>query len=314
MKRVIVTGGNGFVGRPLVRRLIENCEVCVLDNLRSGRPKLPTADNLSLVRVDIREPDAVAAAIADFAPDVVVHLAAIHYIPECENNPDLALSTNEAGTLSVLRSLPAGTRFVIASTAAVYAPSEAPHRELSDEIRPSDVYGYTKLHCEAWTRYYTQKLGLASTIVRLFNVAGPGETNPHVLPAILKQIQAGETCLRLGNTTARRDYIHTADASAGFATVALADAEAGECDVVNLGTGKAHSVKDLVTMFAELTDLPLTVQVDQARLRKVDRPYMAADISLIRERYGWTPRHEIRQAIADLVADPDIEPAVMQVA
>ena len=314
MKRVVVTGGNGFVGRPLVRRLLENCEVCVLDNLRSGPVKLPAADNLHFENVDIRDAQAVAAAIAAFRPHIVIHLAAIHYIPECENNPNLALSTNEEGTLSVLKCLERGTRFVIASTAAVYAPSELPHREDTDEIRPSDVYGFTKLHCEHWTKHYTQKNGLASTIVRLFNVAGPGETNPHVLPAILRQVLAGEQSLRLGNTSAQRDYIHVADAARGFATVALAPAEPGNCDIVNLGTGHAYSVAELVEMFAQQSGNPLSIEVDKSRLRKVDRPYMAAGIDLIRERYGWTPQHDIRQAIDDLLSDPDIEPSVMQVA
>ena len=102
--RVMVTGGAGFVGRELVRILSSKTEVLVADLLRYGTPDWLAGDTkaFSLSRVDIRDAAATRALVDDFQPDVIVHLAAIHYIPECDNDPANAVSTtSRSGTCSI---------------------------------------------------------------------------------------------------------------------------------------------------------------------------------------------------------------------
>lgn len=110
---------------------------------------------------------------------------------------------------------PPGARFVFASSGAVYRPSETALVEDRSVVEPVDVYGLTKANAEAYVRRLAHQRGLAAVVVRLFNVIGPGETNPHVLPEIVAQLRAGCTVLRLGNVTAKRDFIHVADAAGG---------------------------------------------------------------------------------------------------
>src|SRR6201999_2072091 len=108
-----------------------------------------------------------------WAPDIIIHLAALHYIPECEANPTLAVSTNVIGTLNLLQSAPSGCRFVFASSGAVYRPHDKPHSEATSELGPTDIYGFTKLHGEHYVATMAAKRNLRAVVVRLFNVVGP---------------------------------------------------------------------------------------------------------------------------------------------
>ncbi|CAN5380390.1 NAD-dependent epimerase/dehydratase family protein [soil metagenome] len=307
--RVMVTGGAGFVGRELVRLLSTKAEVLVADLLRYGTPDWLTGDatEFSFSRVDIRDADAIRAVIESFQPDVIVHLAAIHYIPECDNDPANAVATNVAGTVNLLAACAPGTRFVFASSGAVYQPDEAPHREFESTLGPADIYGITKLQGEEYVRAFARDRGLPATIVRLFNVIGPGETNPHLLPAIVTQLHSGAQTIDLGNTWPKRDYIDVLDAAGGFAAAALGtNSEGVTCETVNLGSGQQYSVDEILAAMRSVLGLTFEVRQDPSRMRAVDRPYLGADISHIREVFGWQPAHALDETLERTWANPEL--------
>jgi len=314
--RILITGGNGYVGRALTRRLYYEHHVSVLDNLRQGKLRFSPNEEgqFALFHADLRDAAAVERVIAETQPEVLIHLAAIHYIPECERHPDEAIAVNTLGTSNLLRACTPGTRFVFASTAAVYAVSDAPHVESSSRIEPVDIYGLTKHHAEDYVRYWAQANQLDARIVRLFNVIGPGETNPHILPAILAQILKGRRTLRLGNCHTRRDYINVADAAGGFAAVALGGRHRGrvDVDVVNLGTGESHSVYDLVDGLGMIIGEHLTIELDPERARPSDRPCLVADPSKMRHAYQWSPRSTLRDSLQDLWSNPDLPAELLE--
>lgn len=306
--RILVTGGAGYVGRSLLRRLYRQHDVAVVDRLDFGIGRLSAEDraNIELHAIDIADTDAVRDAVGGFAPDAIIHLAATHFIPQCEKDPAGTVSTNVRGTVNLLQSCPPACRFVFASSGAVYAPSEVPHLETA-ETDPRDVYGFTKWHGEHFTRYFSTLRGFPAAVVRLFNVVGPGETNPHLLPEIVAQMKAGYDSIRLGNIWPKRDYIHVEDAAAGFEAVATRGTVApGETVTVNLGTSQQYSVGEIVDRLRAVSGWHFDVVQDSSRMRAVDRSHLGAAIGEIAHRFGWAPTRTIDDAVADLWANPDL--------
>lgn len=302
-KTVLVTGGIGYVGRELVRQLAaqEQTGVHVLDNLACGEHRLNrmNRDSFTLHKCDVRDAAAVKEVMRAVAPEVIFHLAAIHYIPACEAAPGDANSINVAGTVNLLDAAPHGCKFVFASTAAVYKPSPDSHIEVDDAIGPVDIYGYTKLHGENFVRYYHQQQKVRGVIVRLFNVVGPGETNPHLVPAIVRQLGAGTTRIELGNLFPRRDYIDVGDVAQGFRRLGDVESPDGQLVVSNLGTGVTHSVEDVVRSIGMAAGVAIDVVQDATRIRAVDRPMLMASTHNLKALTNWVPTTQLASSMSD---------------
>lgn len=306
--RILITGGNGYVGRELTKLAADDYNVCVIDNLRNGPLRIQSEilKKIRFEQVDINNQVDVLRVMSEFNPDAIIHLAAIHYIPECEENPSLALQTNITGTVNVLLACPPQARFVHASSGAVYKPDSLPHCETSAR-EPSDVYGFSKLHSEDYIHYIAKRQAVSAVVVRLFNVVGPGETTPHLVPEIVAQLKAGRTMVALGNLSPKRDYIHVHDAARGFLAVAVnGEMQPGAVVTVNLGTSKAFSVSEVIEKLRAITQIDFSLRQEEGRARKIDRPYLAAENSEIRRRFGWEPSLTIDDALSDLWKAPDM--------
>jgi UDP-glucose 4-epimerase len=281
--RVLVTGGAGFVGVPLVRRLLATgADVAVLDDFSTASPGRldDLSPRLRVDIVDVTDRDGVGRVVASFRPTHCVHLAAIHFIPRCRAEPSATVATNILGTqhvLDALRSSAPGCRVLLASSADVYRPGVRPHRE-DAPTGPSNVYGLSKLTSEFLLRFAAEDGAVEAIAARFFNVYGPGETNPHLIPEILGQIKSGAKTLRLGNIAPRRDYVFVEDVAATVAAL-LDHAPAGT--VVNVGSGRSYSAQQVVEMVGGLLRRPLTVTVDPARVRPTDRADLQADTGLL---------------------------------
>jgi UDP-glucose 4-epimerase len=302
----LVTGGAGFIGSVLCRRLLEEGrEVVAYDNLSYGREGLlpPAHSRLRLVRGDVRDGAALASLLREHRPEAVFHLAALHFIPYCNAHPAEALDVNLGGTRALLRACREQPPrvLVFASTAAVYPREGSPFRE-DIPLAPLDVYGHSKASGEDLVRLFGAETGIAVAAARLFNAFGPGDTNPHLVPEVVQQLRATREhpSLRLGNLEPVRDYVHVRDTAA--ALHALASAASG-VEVWNVGSGEGRSVRQVVDAFAAALGTAIPIDIDPERVRTVDRPELVADSTKLRARTGWAPRVAFEDGLRELVED-----------
>ncbi|HQF15839.1 MAG TPA: NAD(P)-dependent oxidoreductase [Methanotrichaceae archaeon] len=288
-ERIAVTGGAGFIGSNLINKLIERKhEVLSLDNLFVGkRESVP--DGCHFHEVDVLSRDA-RVLLRKFEPDVVIHLAAVHYIPYCNANPERTFEVNVMGTRNILESCEPDL-FFFASSAAVYPNLNIP---LGEELSgPIDIYGKTKLIGEDLVKLHRSR----HFIGRFFNVYGSNDLNPHLIPEIVDQIKRGLREIALGNLTPKRDYIHVDDVT--DAIIALLNSD--KYGTYNIGTGIEHSVLDIIRMISEDIGEDIRIIQDKERLRKVERESLAADNERLRSAIGWQPRVNFKDGICKLI-------------
>jgi UDP-glucose 4-epimerase len=301
--RALVTGGAGFIGRRLVEALVvQGWQVWVVDDFSAGRREdlaaIAGGTACHVVQTDVATAPAVASAVAAARPSVVFHLAAIHFIPQCERDPIKTLETNVIGTQSVLNAVEArpGCRMVFASTGDVYAPSAEPHHEQS-VVAPVSIYGLSKWTSERLVQRAGDR-GVDYRIARLFNVFGPGDRVPHVLPDIVNNLSRAGV-LALGPLDAVRDYVYIDDVVR--ALIALAEHD-GPDRTFNIGTGEGRSVRDLVEGVEAACGFPLSVRTDPAKVRTFERAHLVCDPGLARTALGWAARTPFLEGIRRVVA------------
>lgn len=300
MQTIMITGGAGFIGSAVVRTFLRaGLRVVVYDNFTYGKREfLPDVDNLEIVEGDINHTGALAEAIERCRPAYLCHLAAIHFIPHCNENPTRALLVNTVGSESVLNAA-AGKgidKIVIASTAAVYPITDGKNSESGTPAGPVDIYGLSKLFSEALAEKYARETGDTTIAIRLFNAVGPRETNPHVIPHIFETAR-GSDVIPLGNVEPKRDYIHTGDIAE--AILALCRSDVSGFDIFNVGSGEEYSVVEVVGMIGTIIGRGLTIEQDRERVRAVERQHLVADISKIGQATGWKPAMSLPAALAD---------------
>jgi UDP-glucose 4-epimerase len=299
-ERILVTGGAGFIGSHLVERLAEADRVDVIDDLsRGSRAWLPTGTLLHTI--DIRDPEAVELVVRRSLPDVVVHLAALHFIPEVDGAPRLAWEVNVAGTRNLLQALAAKppALLLFASTGAVYPKMYGPIRE-SYPVGPIDLYGKTKVEGERLVARFAVETGTRCVVARIFNVIGRRETNRHVVPELIGQIRQGMTPVRLGNMSPRRDYTDVVDVADALARLISQSSQADT--TFNVGSGRGVSVAELVTTCEQVLGRPIPVQLDAERQRSDDRAELISDVSRLMRATGWSPVRSLEQTLSDLLS------------
>src|SRR5215470_3792665 len=238
MERVVVTGGAGFIGSHLAESLLgSGASVLVVDDFRLGRQEHlkggRQTGRLTVIHGDIRSADDLRP-IADFAPDTVFHMAALHFIPYCNAHPQEALDINVLGLDTVIRAVRSAPlkSFVFPSSGAIYGFRDDPWPETAP-AQPDEIYGISKWMGEQiMGRFHADRPGLRTVVARLFNTYGPRETNPHVLPEVMKALGAGKT-IELGNLWPQRDLIFVTDTAAGLVAAAkggVAGSEPAERD------------------------------------------------------------------------------------
>lgn len=298
--KVLFTGISGFIGSAVYQRFSEN-DIFTIDNLSFGNRGLIDIPESQFYVEDIRNRKRVIEIFEEVQPDWVIHLAAIHFIPYCNQFPFESSQVNIEGTKNILDAAavtPSVKKVFYASTAAVYPIMDKPISEM-DATGPLDIYGLSKLTGEYLCHDFHRKTNIPTIICRFFNAFGPNETNPHLIPAIQEQLLAGDREILLGNLEPKRDFIHTSD-MANAIQLLLEKFDIG-IDTFNLGQGQEYSVVEIVEAFEKAIGEKIIIKQDPNRMRKSDRLHLLADISKLKAYIGWEPKVDILEGIRTLI-------------
>lgn len=300
-----ITGGCGFVGSAVCALLLkQGHSVHVLDNNSAPSAQFKAlSNNITLHAGDIRDAAFVHKALMYIKPDVCIHLAAMHFIPACNAHPELAHAINVDGTNNILAACASAAvnKVILISSGAIYADSSVALNEESSAIAPVDIYGSTKLAVEQLGRQYANNAAIPEIIcVRLFNVYGPGETNPHVIPEIISQLKNGNV-LKLGNIQPKRDFIYTEDVAEALYLLAV-KSPSNPFAVFNLCSGTAFSVEEIIKEIALITGREIKIETDQAKWRKADKLCQLGDPTLLHTHTGFTCNNTLHMGLQKLLA------------
>ncbi|MCW3975980.1 MAG: NAD-dependent epimerase/dehydratase family protein [Candidatus Bathyarchaeota archaeon] len=306
-RKVLVTGGAGFIGSHLVMKLInEGFNVTILDNLSSGDKDNIPNKYVNFVNGDIRDIDLVNKLVKK--SDLVFHLA--EYIPQTRNygaghvikysfeRPLLEFDIGCRGTLIVLdKCREHEKKFVYTSSAAVYGESRRAFLSEDSPTVPSSPYGASKLCAETYVKLYSQLYGMSSTILRLFNVYGPRQ-NKYIMYDVLRKIAKNPRKIELlGSGQEERDFIFVNDIV--DAIFFAANNQKCNKEIINVGTGIATSTKELIGLIIEMLGISPDVTFAQTSW-KGDVKKLVADIGKIR-KMGFEPKYLLTDGLRELI-------------
>lgn len=316
----LVTGGAGYIGAHVVRMLGAREDVVVVDDLSTGQPGR-VAHRVPLVRLDLAAADAaerLAAVMAEHGVDRVVHLAGRKRVDESVRRPLWYYDQNVGGLAHLLTAMQrVGVRdLVLSSSAAVYGEAADGGVPVTEDAlcRPLSPYGASKLVAEWLCRDAERAWGLSWVALRYFNVAGAGWTDlgdptpANLVTLAVDAVLRGERPRVLGTDwdtpdgTCVRDYVHVADLARAHlvALDRLADAHAPALAaherVLNVGTGRGSSVREVLTALGTATGRP--VHADDAPRRAGDAAAVTADVARIRAVLGWQAQQDLDDIVA----------------
>ena len=306
--KYLITGGLGFIGKNMVFDLIsKRDEVVIIDNQRRGKSfKNPDIIEHNL---DIRDPS-VIEIVKNFEGDIIIHLAAEHYIPHCENDPYDCFSTNVNGTLNILEGYRLNrtvSKFFLASSADVYAPVNTPLFE-ADDTSPIFVYGDSKLSCEALAKrfYKSHFLSLEKklTIGRIFNAVGEHETTDHLVPVLIQRMASCQDgVIEIGNLFPRRDFVNVQSLAQKIVEVTKSTQS---IITVNLGSGVTIPLSQLVQMLSISMKQNYELRVNPNYVRDLERECLMPDCSMLTALTGSACKPIDQEFINDLVKSDNL--------
>lgn len=243
-----------------------------------------------------------AATLSGIAPvDHVFHLAARTFVPDSWKDPAGFLDCNVIGTANVLKYCRRASASLTFVSAYVYGkPQKLPLSE-DDIPKPNNPYALSKYLAEQLCEFAARSEGLRVTVVRPFNVYGPGQPERFLIPTVISQVKAGVP-VRVLDLTPKRDYVHVDDL-VNLLVTTLTRKDDRYC-LVNAGSSKSYSVKEVVDIVQEAAGTSLPV-IDEKRSRHEELDDVRADISLAGKWFGWAPKIPLKTGIARILASAD---------
>lgn len=297
--RVLVTGGSGFIGSHLTRRLLaEGADVHVLTSTVSSVYPTRLTDiraDITMQEGNLTDRTAMLQVARAVRPDVVFHLGAYTHVGKSWQRIDECVQSNVQGTVNLLQALDGigYERFVNAGTSEIYGAIDVPFREEASP-RPVSPYAVSKYSAEMYCRLGHQSHGWPIVRLRPFNAYGPAQSPDRIIPEIIvRALRRQPLLMTTGRQT--REFNYVEDLADGFVRAATTPGIEGE--LVNLGCGEEVAIADLATTVLDLMGRPIEAELGALPDRPVEIWRMYADARKARELLGWAPTHDLRTGL-----------------
>jgi len=312
MKKILITGVNGFVGSHLSEYILNNKLGEVHGAYRTKNDDFSNikgiAKEIELIECDITDFYAVDKTIDEVKPDYIFHLAAQAFVPSSWKSPIETLNTNIIGTLNIFEAIKKNNKEIVIQIAGsseeygLVKEDEVPIKE-TNPLRPLSPYAVSKVSMDLLGYQYHQSYGLKVVRTRAFNHEGPRRGQSYVTSNFARQvalIEAGEQepVLKVGNLEAKRDYTDVRDMVRAYW---LAAEKGVPGEVYNIASGKAYKIQSVVDILKELSEKEFRVEQDPKRLRPSDVQILLGDSAKFRKQTGWKPEIPFEQTMKDLL-------------
>lgn len=309
MKKVLVTGADGFIGSHLTESLLEKgYEVKAFAYYNSfntwGWLDSLSQEQLKEIEVftgDIRDPNGVREAMKGM--DAVFHLAALIAIPFSYHSPDSYVDTNIRGTLNVLQAARQleTERVLVTSTSEVYGTARYVPIDENHPYQGQSPYSATKIGADRLAESFYRSFQLPVSIVRPFNTFGPRQSARAVIPTIISQLLAGKEKIQLGSLTPTRDFNYVKDTAAGF--IAIAESEKTIGEEINIATQQEISIGDLAREIISQINPKAEIICDEQRLRpqKSEVNRLLGSNEKIRKLTDWKQQYTFAEGISETI-------------
>ena len=309
MKKVLVTGADGFIGSHLTEKLVElgyDVKAFVFYNSFNTWGWLDTLPRNVLSKIeifsgDIRDPNGVREAMKGV--DIVFHLAALIAIPFSYHSPDSYVDTNIKGTLNILQaSRELGIeRVLVTSTSEVYGTAQYVPIDEKHPFQGQSPYSATKIGADRLAESFYRSFDLPVTIVRPFNTYGPRQSARAVIPTIITQLLSGQIEIKLGSLTPTRDFNFVKDTASAFIEISKVNDTIGQ--EINIATQEEISIGQLAQELIDQINPKARILCDEQRIRpgKSEVERLLGSNEKIKKLTNWSPKYTFKQGISETI-------------
>ncbi len=309
MKKVLITGSDGFIGSHLTERLVRDgyhVKAFVCYNSLNSWGWLDTInqrvlEELEVISGDVRDPNVIRSVIKDV--DVVYHLAALIAIPFSYYSPDSYIDTNVKGTLNVLQaSRDFGVeRILVTSTSEVYGTAQYIPITEEHPRQPQSPYSASKIGADSIAESFYRSFDLPVTIVRPFNTYGPRQSARAVIPTIIMQLLNGSDIIKLGDLKPTRDFLYVKDTVEGFIEIEKCYELVGED--VNIATESEISIGDLAQTIIDQINNKASIVTDEKRIRpdKSEVYRLYGSNKKLKKLTNWSQKYSLEKGLSETI-------------
>ena len=298
MKKVLITGAGGFVGKYLIKEFQKgDYEVIACDINK----KEAFDENIRYYDLNILDKELIEDLIQKEKPDYLINLAAISSVGLSWDIPQKTIEVNVVGTLNLLeaiRKYRVECKVLLIGSSEEYESKDKPLKE-TDTINANNPYGISKIAQENFARLYKEKYGLNIVCTRSFNHTGIGQLEQFVIPSFCKQVAEidksnNDGKIYVGNLSAYRDFSDVRDIVKVYKKLLENDTK----DLIyNVGSGNTYKIEDILNYIISLSNQKIEVVIDKEKFRTIDTPYICCDNSKIKDYFDNT---DIKQTIKEM--------------